>query len=524
MKLTRLPRRWQVFAVVSGAVFMSSLDLFIVNIAFPDMARDFSGTSLASLSWVLNAYAIVFAALLVPAGRSADRLGRRRSFLLGLALFTAASALCAVAPSVPLLVAARVLQAVGAAAVFPVSLALLLPEFPAEERCTAVAAWAAVGGVAAAAGPPVGGLLVQAGWQLVFVVNVPIGIGLLFAATRVLRETREEAGAPRPDLPGALVLTGAVAAITLAIVKAPAWGWDSAQTVALFAVAVGLGAVFARRSLRHPVPVVEPELLRRRPFALANAAALLFFTGFGAMLLSSVLFLTEVWGHSVLRAGLEIAPGPAMAAVFAVPAGILGRRHGERIVGAAGSLLFAVSGIWWITRVGATPHYLTEFLPGMLIGGAGVGLVIPSAFSAATATLPPQRFATGTAITSMSRQIGVALGVAILVAVGGTPSPPHAPHPFGDGGTRLVIPGGGGRRPPAAAPARWGGGGPVGLPGGGGPPPGSPARGPGAGRAPAPLPHAGWARPRWYASAGGPQDRGPVRADRRVPAGDARAA
>src|SRR5215217_7123455 len=181
----KLERRWQVLAVVSAAVFMSSLDLFIVNIAFPDIQRDFGGASLASLSWILNAYAIVFAALLVPAGRSADRLGRRRSFLAGLAIFTVASALCAVAPSVPALVAARVLQAIGAAAVFPTSLALVLPEFPPSERRTAVAVWAAVGGVAAAAGPPVGGLLVQAGWQLVFLVNVPIGVVLVVVAARV---------------------------------------------------------------------------------------------------------------------------------------------------------------------------------------------------------------------------------------------------------------------------------------------------------------------------------------------------
>src|SRR4051795_1540064 len=190
-------RRWKVLAVVSAAVFMSSLDLFIVNIAFPDIHADFPETSLAGLSWILNAYAIVFAALLVPMGRSADRLGRRRSFLAGLALFTLASALCAAAPSVPLLVAARIVQAVGAAAVFPTSLALVLPEFPADERRTAVAAWAAVGGVAAAAGPPLGGVLVQAGWQLVFLVNVPIGIALLAVASRMLHEQREDASAPR---------------------------------------------------------------------------------------------------------------------------------------------------------------------------------------------------------------------------------------------------------------------------------------------------------------------------------------
>src|SRR3954452_7281433 len=280
-----MQRKWKVLAVVSTAVFMSSLDLFIVNIAFPDIQRDFAGSSLASLSWILNGYAIVFAALLVPFGRSADRLGRKRSFIAGLSLFTLASALSALAPNVELLVAARVLQAVGAAAVFPTSLALALPEFPPAERRTAVAIWAAVGGVAAAAGPPGGGLLVQAGWQLVFVVNIPIGIALLAVAVRVLRETRESADAPRPDLAGALLLTATIATLTLGIVKAPDWGWGSASTVGLLAAAVALGAAFAARSARHPALVVEPQRLRRRPSALANAAVELFFMAFGAMLL-----------------------------------------------------------------------------------------------------------------------------------------------------------------------------------------------------------------------------------------------
>src|SRR2546423_2703727 len=209
-----MAHRWRVLIVVSAAVFMASLDLFIVNIAFPAIEHDFGGTSLASLSWILNAYAIVFAALLVPAGRTADRLGRKRSFIAGLVLFTAASALSAAAPSVELLVAARVLQAIGAASLFPTSLALLLPEFPAEQRRTAVSIWAAVGGVAAAAGPPGRGLLVQAGWQLPFLVNVPIGITLLVFALRILRETREPAGPPRPDLGGAALLTAAIGTLT----------------------------------------------------------------------------------------------------------------------------------------------------------------------------------------------------------------------------------------------------------------------------------------------------------------------
>ena len=429
----RLAHRWRVLIIVSAAVFMSSLDLFIVNIAFPDIGRDFGGTSLASLSWILNAYAIVFAALLVPAGRSADRLGRKRSFVTGLSLFTVASALCAVAPSVELLVAARVLQALGAAALFPTSLALLLPEFPPGQRRTAVSIWAAAGAVAAAAGPPVGGILVQAGWQLVFLVNVPIGIVLLVFAVRVLREAREPAGTPAPDLGGAALLTAAIGSLTFAIVKAADWGWGDTRTVALIAGAALLLAAFWRRSTTHAAPIVEPALLRNRTFALANTGALFFFMAFGAMLLGSVLFTTEVWHHSVLRAGLEIAPGPATAALLAVPGGLIAGRVGERITGAVGALLFATGGLIWVSSIGASPEYASAFLPGMIVGGAGVGLVIPSLTSAATASLPPERFATGSAVLSMSRQIGVALGVAVLVSIVGTPGPGEALDVFRSG-------------------------------------------------------------------------------------------
>ena len=182
-----MSRRTKVTLTVSVGVFMASLDLFIVNIAFPDIQREFTGVSLAGLSWVLNAYAITFAALLVPAGRWADRAGRKRGFLLGLGLFSLASAACAAAPSVDVLVVARVAQATGAAFLLPTSLGLLLPEFPPEKRGAAVGIWAAVGGVAAAAGPPIGGLLVQAGWRWVFIVNVPIGIAAFVAASRLLR-------------------------------------------------------------------------------------------------------------------------------------------------------------------------------------------------------------------------------------------------------------------------------------------------------------------------------------------------
>jgi EmrB/QacA subfamily drug resistance transporter len=432
-----MSHRARVTAIVSVGVFVASLDLFIVNIAFPDIQRDFEGTSLASLSWILNAYAIVFAALLVPAGRWADRAGRKRAFLGGLALFTLASAACAAAPSVDVLVAARVVQAAGAAVLMPASLGLLLPEFPPEKRGLAIGLWAAVGGTAAAAGPVIGGLLVELSWRWVFLVNLPVGIAAIVAGGRVLREIREQ-DAARPDVLGAGLLTGAVATLIAAIVQGPDWGWTDPRVLALFAAALVLGVAFAVRSSRVPVPVVEPELLRVRAFAASNAAGVLFFIGFSAMLLGSVLWFTEVWGETALGAGLKIAPGPAAAAVFAVAGGVLSGRIGPRAVGTVGATLFGLGGLWWATHLGATEHYATDYLPGMLIGGAGVGFVNPALARGATAQLPPARLATGSAVLTMSRQLGSALGVALLVAVLGTPSPADVVDAF-DGAWWMMV-------------------------------------------------------------------------------------
>jgi EmrB/QacA subfamily drug resistance transporter len=417
-----MEHRWKVLTVVSVATFMASLDLFIVNIAFPDMRADFAGSSVAALSWVLNAYAIVFAALLVPAGRFADRVGRRRAFLGGLGLFLAGSALCGVAPSVATLVAARVLQAAGAALILPTSLALLLPEFPPLERTAAIGIWAAAGGVSAAFGPPLGGLLVEASWRLVFLVNLPIGVVAAAYAARVLRESRDADADPRlPDLLGTAILAGAVGLLALGLVKAPDWSWGDARTLAsLAAAAAGLGWFWARCA-SHPAPVVDLAMLRVRSFALANAAMLVFGAGFAAMLLGTVLFLTGVWGDSVLRAGLSISPGPIMAATFAATSARLADRIGQRTLASLGCLLFGAAAAWWLWRLDATPAYAADFLPAMIVGGTGVGLVLPSLSSAAAASLPPARFATGSAVLTMSRQIGTVLGIAIVVAVLGAP-------------------------------------------------------------------------------------------------------
>jgi uncharacterized protein (TIGR00369 family) len=261
----------------------------------------------------------------------------------------------------------------------------------------------------------------------------------LVAVSRNLQERRDPDPGPRPDVLGAVMLASGIALLVLGIVKGPDWGWDSGGVLASFAAAAVLLPAFLARSARHPAPVCELPMLRVRSFAVANIGALLFFAAFAAMLLAGVLFMTSVWHYPVLRAGLSLAPGPMMAALLAVPAGALSDRFGQRAVGAPGPILFALGCAWWAWQVGVEPHYASELLPGLLITGAGVGLTIPTLSSAAAASLPPQRFATGIAVLTMSRQIGSALGVAILIAILGTPSAGDAVSAFDSAWTFMAI-------------------------------------------------------------------------------------
>jgi EmrB/QacA subfamily drug resistance transporter len=424
-----MARRWQVLLVTAVAVFMSFLDVTIVNIAFPDIRESFPESSLSELSWILNAYTIVFAAALVPAGRLADRFGRRRFFFGGLLLFLAASVACGAAGSVEVLVAARAVQALGGAMLVPASLGLLLPEFPIERRATATALWGATGAVAAAAGPSLGGVLVDwQGWRAVFFVNLLIGIPALIPARRLLRESRE----PRtlfPDALGGLLLATGVAALVLAIVEGPDWGWASARIVGLFAGSAALLALFLARSARHRAPVIELSLFRVRSFAVANAGGFVFAAGFYAMLLCNVLFLTGVWHYSILKAGLALTPGPLLAAVSAPVGGRLSDRFGQRVVAVPGSLLFG-AGVLLFLLTGSDPAYVSEFLPANVLAGIGIGLTFAAFGSAAVAELPRNRYSTGGAINNCIRQIGAAVGVATLIVVLGTPTPDNALHLF----------------------------------------------------------------------------------------------
>jgi EmrB/QacA subfamily drug resistance transporter len=405
--------------ILSLAVFMSSLDLFIVNLAFPYIGRQYPGTSLSSLSWVLNGYTIVFAAVLVPAGRWGDRVGRRRLLIAGLAIFGFGSLLCGVAPGVGALIAARVIQAAGAGLMVPASLSLLLAAVPVRARPQAIGTWAALGALGAALGPVIGGALVQASWRWVFWINLPVGVLAIVLAARVVPESRDEAARGRPDVIGAGLLAAAIGLVALALVKAPGWGWGSRSFIGTLLAALVCGAAMVARSRRHHSPVIELELLHSRTFSGAFAASILYYAGFGAFVLSSVEFLTGVWHYSAVVAGLAIAPGPLMVLPFArvVAPRAAARLGGSGRAAVIGCAVNAGAQLLWYSQIQAHPAYLTHLLPAQLLGGAGVGMTIPSLLAAGSASLTPARFGTGSGILNMARQIGTVLGVAGLVAI-----------------------------------------------------------------------------------------------------------
>ncbi len=417
-----------VLLIVCAGVVLASLDLFIVNVALPQIGHDFHlrAGDLGDLSWVLNGYTIVYAAFLVLFGRLAERYRRDHAFLLGVAIFVTASAACGLATSLPMLVAFRVVQAAGAALLTPTSLGLILASFPPERRYGAVRTWTAVGGIAAAAGPVVGGLLVAASWRWVFLVNVPVGVLALIAGWRRLPAVPGHP-VPAPDPLGAVLITGGIGTLVLGLVKGGSWGWGDARTASALILGIVSLALFALHEARSRNPLIERELFRLRPVTGASVVALLFMAAFGGMLLSRVLWAQEVWHWSALQTGLAIAPGPIMVPLFAfLLAGPLIARFGSAIVIAAGCAIFSAGAVWWALAMGLTPDYVGDMLGGMLLTGVGVGLTMPTFTATGAAALPAHSFATGSGMINMLRQIGLAIGVAILIAVLGTPHGPSA--------------------------------------------------------------------------------------------------
>jgi EmrB/QacA subfamily drug resistance transporter len=411
-------RPWAVLAVVSAAQFLVTLDLWVVNIALPALQRDFASAALSDVAWILDVYAIVLAALLLPAGRAADSIGRRKCFLAGLVVFGAASLGCALAPDLLALIACRALQAAGAAVLLPTSLGLALEVFPSHQRATAVGIWAAVGAVAAGSGPVVGGLLVQSSWRWIFLINLPVILAALAAGVAVLPRCPHVPGGRRParriDGVGTVLVLGAVGLVCTALTEAPRW--PPSRTWPVLVAGLVLGAAFVAHIRRHPDPLASPRLFAVRAFRAGAAGLVAYYTGFAAMLLGATLLLTAQWHFSVLEAALSIAPGPVTAGIVSPFSGRLSARFGVRGTVVSGAVLFAAAGAWPLASAGDSPAYAAVVLPSMLAWGVANALIQPSLFACADAA-PRAELASGSAVLATARQLGSALGVAIFVAV-----------------------------------------------------------------------------------------------------------
>jgi EmrB/QacA subfamily drug resistance transporter len=411
-------QRWAVLAVVSTAQFLIILDLWVVNIALPVLQRDFAPATLSDVSWILDVYAIVLAALLLPAGRSADSIGRRECFLAGLLVFGVASLGCAVAPDLAVLIACRALQAAGAAMLMPTSLGLALQVFPSHQRSTAVGIWAGVGAVAAGSGPVLGGLLVGSSWRWIFLINLPLILAALAAGVAILPRRPGVVDGQRADRRvdgvGTVLVLGAVGLVCIALTEAPRW--PLSRTWPVLAAGFAMSAALVAHIRRHPDPLASPRLFSVRAFRAGAAGLVSYYTGFAAMLLGTTLLLTARWHFSVLQAAVCIAPGPITAGLLSPFSGRLSARFGVPGTVLAGAGFFAAAGAWPLADAGDSPAYAAVVLPAMLLWGVANALIQPSLFACAVAA-PRAELASASAVLATARQLGSALGVAAFVAV-----------------------------------------------------------------------------------------------------------
>ena len=407
-------------AIAALAAMATYLDTTILFVAFPGITESFSNSSPSLLSWVLNAYTIVFAALLVPAGKLADRLGQRRAFLTGSAIFSVASLACGLAPTATLLIAARVFQGAGAAILVPASLALVMAAFPRDKLPQVIAIWGAIGALSAALGPSLGAVIIDSfGWRWAFFINLPIGVVTIVAGLRFLTETRDSS-VRIPSFVGVALLVVAMGTLLYGLVESDTVGWRSAQTVVTLIIGVTLMGVFVAHQRTTESPTLDPELFELRNFRWGNLAMLSFNVGFTAMFFGLILFLVEVWGWSILKAGLGVAPGPAIAAYFAARFGKLAGQIGQRPLVILGGLVAAASGLYRVLLLDADVEYLVDFGVPLLLSAVSIGLVFPQVTSVAVQAVPANRVGVGGATTQAVRQFGGSLGVALTIALLGS--------------------------------------------------------------------------------------------------------
>ncbi len=410
---------WRIYGLIAGAVALSTLNFSLVFVAFSEIEETFQASS-GTVSWTLTAFSITTAAVFVPAGWAADRFGRSRMFLIGFGTFIVGSLLVSTAPTVEFLIFARMVQAAGLAIESPASLALVLDEFPADRRSTAVGALGAVGGVATAIGPAVGGALIDnLTWRWAFFLNVPLGvIVFVLVAPRLPRTfVPDTANRRPPDLVGGLLLMAGVAALALSIVQSDDWGYTDAKTIGSMAAAVVLLTLLIRRSARHEEPILHLPLFRDHDFALGSALSFLVAGTFAGTFLAFVQLMNSGWDLSLMQSGLAVGMIPAIAGPMSIVSGRIADRFGHKFVILPGSLLMAAAGVFMLVRVGEERQLLAVWVPFVVIYGLGVGFAHAACQAAALSNVGQERLGIGGAMNRIAQDIGQTVSAAIVIAL-----------------------------------------------------------------------------------------------------------
>lgn len=413
-------RRALAWASASLSALVVSVNLSIMSVAFDSLRRDFPATSLSAIGWVLSIYTIVFGAVLVPAGRLADRIGRRTMFLWGLAIMAVASTLAGVAPAVWLIIAGRIGQGIGAACLVPSTFGLLLDAVPADQRAKVTAFYSVIASVGGILGPIIGALLIErSSWRAAFFIAPILAVAALFTGWKSLPDNRTRLTGPLPDLAGSALMMVSLSGLSLGILQYRRWGVTDARIViAGLAFAFG-GVAFVLRSRTHPVPVLPVALLRLRSLTVANIAAVLYGVSTGALLFGCVFFAREAWGYSIVEASLCLVPLAVASFLASLGTGTLGTRFGERAVGAPSTLLLTIGMLLIAMSIGGEAHFMRDWLPGGSFIGLGMGLSYPLIGSAAVRDAQATDFSVASASNRMSLQIGNAIGIAVAIAIFG---------------------------------------------------------------------------------------------------------
>ena len=425
-------------AATVGASAMASLDATVVNVALPHIARDLDA-DVTALQWVLTGYLLGLASFILLAGALGDRIGRRRIFLIGTIWFAAASLVCGIAPSIGVLIATRILQGVGGALLTPGSMAILQASFRQSDRAVAVGAWSALGGVAGAIGPFVGGALVDGpGWRWVFLLNVPLSVVVVVCTRTAVPESRDQHAAGRLDGLGVGLSVVALASGTWALTEAGMRGWGDTGVVAALVVAIVAASAFVAHVRRAPDPLVPPALFRNRTFTVVNLGTLLLYTGIGLTFFLVAYELQVTAGWSALEAGLALLPTTALMLLLSARSGALAQRFGPRLQLTVGPLLTG-AGMLLLTRVDADATWVTDVLPGSLVLGVGLVTYVAPLTATVMAATDPDHVSTGSGVNNAVARTASLAGLAVIPVVAGLPAAVGAAEVTDAVNTALVI-------------------------------------------------------------------------------------